>query len=209
MTQITLTRMVVRSSVEKPSIVLDAWSPCNLRGIYVAVRVLPSPSPNLHLRQILLHIFQPSQSWSSPSSTFLRFTLRYYLTALPWPIRTTYPIHSSLFVVISAIMSTSWHSSLNSRLFLILHIPCSTTDPYSLNIFLSHALSLFRLGKSKMADTYLSLCNLAFVHHYFFYYYNNKTISIIGNLTTTTTTTTSVSTSLVTNAITVAHVGLH
>jgi len=67
-----------------------------------------------------------------------------FLTVLPWSVLITYPIHSSLFFLISAAMSRSVYSALNSPLVLILHFPCSTTGPYILlNIFLSHIHCFF------------------------------------------------------------------
>ena len=67
-----------------------------------------------------------------------------FLIVLPWSILTTCPINSSLFFLISAALSRSLYSSLNSWLVLIVHIPCSTTSPYIvLHIFLSHVPILF------------------------------------------------------------------
>jgi len=66
-----------------------------------------------------------------------------FLNVLPRSILTTCPIHSNLFFLMSATMTRSLYSSLNSGLVLILYIPCSTTGPrILLNIFRSHVSSL-------------------------------------------------------------------
>jgi hypothetical protein len=65
---------------------------------------------NLHLPQILLHVFQPSQS--SPSS--FRFTLKYFLDC-PSLIQSYYMSNPfQFFFIIFATMSRSSYSSLNS-----------------------------------------------------------------------------------------------
>ena len=51
-----------------------------------------------------------------------------FLTLLTWSILTTCPTDSNLFFLISAVMSRSLCSSLNSWSIPILHIPCSITD---------------------------------------------------------------------------------
>ena len=102
-----------------------------------------SPSCNLHLVFIPFSILHPSQSRSSYSSS-LQFTLKHLLTVLSWSILTTCPIHCSLFCLVSATMSRSFYSCLNSCFDLILHIPCSTTALcILLNTLLSHVPTLF------------------------------------------------------------------
>jgi hypothetical protein len=94
---------------------------------FFAIDCLLSPALNLHLPPILLHIFQPSQSNISPFSTFLRFTLIYFLNyPSPWPIRTTYPVYSSLFFFM-LLRLDPYVAPLNSWLVLIFHILCSAT----------------------------------------------------------------------------------
>ena len=51
----------------------------NYRIPFFSAHRLLSPSFNLHLPQIILNIFEPSQSMSSNSSSFLRFTPKYFL----------------------------------------------------------------------------------------------------------------------------------
>ena len=46
---------------------------------FFPIGCLLSPSLNLHLPQILLQKFQPSRSRSNPSSSSLRFTLRFFI----------------------------------------------------------------------------------------------------------------------------------
>ena len=99
---------------------------------------------NFNLPHILLHIFQLSHSRSSPSSTSLRLTVQYFLIC-PILIRSYYmssPFQSNLFLLICATVSRSLYNSLSSWLVPILHIPCSTTGPCILNIFLLHVLDL-------------------------------------------------------------------
>ena len=123
-----------------------ALRPSENLGLHYGHPFLPidSPSLNLHLPQIILHIFQPSQSGSSASSTSLWFSLRYFLNCLSWSILTMCPVHSNLFLI-SATMSRTLNSYLNSWLVLILHIPCSITGAYILlNILPSHVLILFK-----------------------------------------------------------------
>ena len=94
-------------------------------------------------KSFYVYILQLSQPRSSCSTTSLRFTLKYLLNC-PSLIHSYYvsnPFHSFLFL--SATISKSLYSSLNSRLDLFLHTPCSTTVPCILfNIILSHVPSL-------------------------------------------------------------------
>ena len=63
-----------------------------------------------------------------------------FLTDFPWSILTTCPIHSSLFLLISATMSRSLYSSLNSWLVLIFLISCSNTGQCTLPLLIFSAL---------------------------------------------------------------------
>ena len=77
----------------RPSDSLDI----NYGSPFFPIDCLLIPSLNLLLSQILFHIFQPSPSWSSPSSTSLRFTLTYFLNS-PYLIHSYYmpnPFQSS------------------------------------------------------------------------------------------------------------------
>jgi len=69
------------------------------RRLFFPVECPPSPSLNIPLSQISLHIFQLSESSSSPSSTSLRLTLKYFLNC-PSLIHSYYmsnPFQSLLF----------------------------------------------------------------------------------------------------------------
>jgi hypothetical protein len=59
-------------------------------------------SLNLHLPQILLHIFHQSQSWSSTSSTSFRFTPKYFLNYLSLIHSYYIANHCNLLLLISA-----------------------------------------------------------------------------------------------------------
>ena len=62
-----LTYLLSHSLALQPS---DSLGLLNYRRPPFPIHCLLSPSLNLHLPQILVHIFQPSQSMSSPSSIF-------------------------------------------------------------------------------------------------------------------------------------------
>ena len=66
-----------------------------------------------------------------------------FLSLLHWSILSTDPSHSNLIFLISAIMSRSLYSSLNSWSVLTLHIPCSTTGPCTLLNISLHGPILF------------------------------------------------------------------
>jgi len=51
----------------------------NYRSPFFPIDCLLTPSLNIRLMQILFHIFHPSPSSSSPSSTSLQLTLKYFL----------------------------------------------------------------------------------------------------------------------------------
>ena len=75
-----------------------------------------SPSLKLYLAQILLHIFLPSQTRSSPSSTSILFTLKYFLNC-PFLIHSYYtsnPFQSFLFNIYYCIAPSIPHQFLFS-----------------------------------------------------------------------------------------------
>ena len=92
------------------------------------VNYLLSPSLKPQLPQILLHIFQPSQTRSSPFLHLSGLLSYIFLTVLPWSILATCPTHSKLFFLISATMSRSLYISLSSSSYS--PYPCSTTGPH-------------------------------------------------------------------------------
>ena len=66
-----------------------------------------------------------------------------FLTVFPWSILITCPVHSNLFILISATISRSLYSSVSWPVH-IFHIAFSTNGPnVLLNVFLSHISSLF------------------------------------------------------------------
>ena len=72
-----------------------------------------------------------------------------FVTVLSRSIFATCPIHSNLFFLISAPMSRSLYSSLNSWLILILCVPCFTSGPgILLNISLSPCTQSFHIHLS-------------------------------------------------------------
>ena len=116
------------------------WEPC---PPWLQMPSLLFPSHKLYLQYTLLHIFQSSQSRSSPCSTSPHFTVRFpNCPSLIHSYHVSNPLQPLL--KISANMSRSVYSSLNSWLVLILHINCSTASPYILlNIFPLPCISLF------------------------------------------------------------------
>ena len=76
--EVTFTYLLTYSSALRPS---DRLCLRNYESPHFPANCLLSPSLNLHLPQILLYIFQPSQPRSSPSFTSLRFTLKYFLNS--------------------------------------------------------------------------------------------------------------------------------
>jgi hypothetical protein len=83
-------------------ILLLLLRPCDSLGLpnygrpFFPIHCLLSPSRNLHLPRIILHIFQPSQSRSSPTSTYLWCTLTNFLNcpSLIHSYCTSNPFHS-------------------------------------------------------------------------------------------------------------------
>ena len=95
----------------------------NYEGLIIPINSLLSPSLNPHLPPILLQIFQPSQTRSSPS-TSLRFTFKYFLNC-PSLIHSCYmsnPFQALLF-------------SIRYYVYIFIHLPqylISSYSPYSL-----------------------------------------------------------------------------
>jgi len=124
---------------------MDGYFPGNCRTALASViadsqsspSIAVSPFFNLHLPYILFNVFQPSRSRSHllpPPPILLSNIL---LTTLH-----TFPINSHLFpfnVCGCVQIFAQFH---NSRLFLILHIPCFVTGPYNIWMLRSVKLSL-------------------------------------------------------------------
>jgi hypothetical protein len=85
-----LTRLLTHSSAPRPS---ESHGLFNYGRPFFTFDSLPSPSLNLHLPQILLSVFQTSQSRSAHSSTCLRFTCKCFLNCPFMAHLTTRPSH--------------------------------------------------------------------------------------------------------------------